>query len=113
AGRGGRLLVLTVVQPRNRVTATGHGAPAAVSTKTGGRSMSARNFRATLAADPELGAGNVLLRLAEHGADMDSPRVSFDTEVDGIPAWTPLSLRTLTERVAARAEWFARAGIGR
>src|SRR5207248_9148138 len=27
--------------------------------------------------------------------------------------WTPLSLRTLTERVAARAEWFARHGIGR
>src|SRR5581483_10288931 len=26
---------------------------------------------------------------------------------------TPLSLRTLTERVAARAEWFARHGIGR
>ncbi len=55
----------------------------------------------------------MLLRLAEHGADMDMPRVTFDTEVDGIPAWTPLSLRTLTERVAARAEWFARHGIGR
>jgi acyl-CoA synthetase (AMP-forming)/AMP-acid ligase II len=66
-----------------------------------------------LAADPELGAGNVLLRLAEHGADMDMPRVTFDTGVDAIAAWTPLSLRTLTERVAARAEWFARRGIGR
>ena len=75
--------------------------------------MSATNLRAVLAADPELGAGNVLLRLAEHGADMDLPRVTFDTGVDGIPAWTPLSLRTLTERVAARAEWFARHGIGR
>src|SRR5258707_13394277 len=61
----------------------------------------------------ELGAGNVLLRLAEHGADMDMPRVTFDTGVDGIAAWTPLSLRTLTERAAARAEWFARHGIGR
>jgi acyl-coenzyme A synthetase/AMP-(fatty) acid ligase len=61
----------------------------------------------------ELGAGNVLLRLAEHGADMDMPRVTFDTEVDGIAAWTPLSLRTLTERTAARAEWFQRHGIGR
>jgi acyl-coenzyme A synthetase/AMP-(fatty) acid ligase len=71
------------------------------------------NLRARLAADTELGAGNVLLRLAEHGADMDIPRITFDTEVDAIPAWTPLSLRTLTERVAARAEWFARAGIGR
>ena len=36
----------------------------------------------------------------------------FDTEVDGIPAWTPLSLRTLTERVAARADWFARRASG-
>jgi acyl-coenzyme A synthetase/AMP-(fatty) acid ligase len=75
--------------------------------------VSATNLRAVLAADPELGAGNVLLRLAEHGADMDVPRVTFDTGFDTIPAWTPLSLRTLTERVAARAEWFARHGIGR
>jgi acyl-coenzyme A synthetase/AMP-(fatty) acid ligase len=66
-----------------------------------------------LAADPELGAGNVLLRLAEHGADMDMPRVTFDTGFDDIAAWTPLSLRTLTERAAARADWFARRGIGR
>lgn len=75
--------------------------------------MSGGNLRAALAADMSLGAGNVLLRLAEHGADMDLPRVTFDTGVDGIPAWTPLSLRTLTERVAARAEWFGRHGIGR
>ena len=75
--------------------------------------MGTGNLRSVLAADQELGAGNVLLRLAEHGADMDAPRVTFDTDVDGIPAWTPLSLRTLTERVAARAEWFARHGIGR
>jgi acyl-coenzyme A synthetase/AMP-(fatty) acid ligase len=75
--------------------------------------VSASNLRAVLAADQELGAGNVLLRLAEHGADMDMPRVTFDTEVDGIAAWTPLSLRTLTERVAARAEWYGRHGIGR
>jgi len=75
--------------------------------------VSAGNLRVVLAADQELGAGNVLLRLAEHGADMDMPRVTFDTEVDAIAAWTPLSLRTLTERVAARAEWFAQHGIGR
>ena len=75
--------------------------------------MSAGNLRAVLAADHELGAGNVLLRLAEHGADMDMPRVTFDTDVDAIAAWTPLSLRTLTERVAARAEWLHRHGIGR
>ena len=75
--------------------------------------MGTGNLRAALAADATLGAGNVLLRLAEHGADMDMPRVSFDTDVDGIAAWTPLSLRTLTQRVAARAEWFARHGVGR
>ena len=75
--------------------------------------MSASNLRVVLAADPELGAGNVLLRLAEHGADMDMPRITFDTAFDTVPAWTPLSLRTLTERVAARAEWLARRGIGR
>ena len=75
--------------------------------------MSTGNLRAVLAADQELGAGNVLLRLAEHGADMEMPRVTFDTDVDGIAAWTPLSLHTLTERVAARAEWFTRHGIGR
>ena len=75
--------------------------------------MSASNLRVVLAEDPELGAGNVLLRLAEHGADMDMPRITFDTAFDAVPAWTPLSLRALTERVAARADWFARRGIGR
>ena len=75
--------------------------------------MSTGNLRAALAADQELGAGNALLRLAEHGADMDMPRVTFDTDVDRIAAWTPMSLRTLTERVAARADWFARHGIRR
>ncbi len=75
--------------------------------------MKGSNPRAVLAADTELGAGNVLLRLAEHGADLDMPRVTFDTDVDANPAWTPLSLRTLTRLVAARAEWFARHGVGR
>jgi acyl-coenzyme A synthetase/AMP-(fatty) acid ligase len=75
--------------------------------------VSAINLRAVLAADQELGAGNVLLRLAELGASMDMPRITFDTDVDEIPAWTPLALSTLTERVAARAQWFQRRGIGR
>ena len=74
--------------------------------------MDPANLRTILAADQELGAANVLPRLAEHGADADLPRLSFDLPVDGIPAFTALSLRTLTERVAARAEWFARHGIG-
>lgn len=75
--------------------------------------MSSAQLRTALARDMRVGAGNVPLMLVEHGADLDVPRVSFDVDVDGIPAWTPLSLRQLTERVAARAEWFARRGIGR
>jgi 3-aminoavenalumate diazotase len=71
------------------------------------------NLRAALAEDMRVGAGNVLLMLAEHGADRDIPRISFDTDVDGIPEWTPLSLSTLTERVAARAAWFAARGVRR
>ncbi len=39
----------------------------------------------------------MLLRLAEHGADMDMPQVTFDTGFDTIPAWTPLSLRAVDE----------------
>jgi acyl-coenzyme A synthetase/AMP-(fatty) acid ligase len=70
-----------------------------------------RNIRAALAADPQLGAGNVLPKLAEHGAGLDRPSLTFDVEVDGIPAWTALDLRTLIERVAARAEWFHRNGV--
>ena len=66
-----------------------------------------------LAADMELGAGNVLLRLAEHGADLDEPRIAFDTPVDGFKPWTLLSLRELTELAAARADWFRGKGIGR
>ncbi|MGH3991405.1 MAG: class I adenylate-forming enzyme family protein, partial [Pseudonocardiaceae bacterium] len=71
------------------------------------------SLRAALAADLRLGAGNVLPMLAEHGAEPEAPRVTFDVDVDGIAAWTPLSLRTLTRRVAARAHWFAEAGVGR
>jgi hypothetical protein len=39
--------------------------------------VSKTNLRAVLAADMELGAGNMLRGLAEHGADMDMPRVTF------------------------------------
>ncbi len=75
--------------------------------------MDPTNLRAVLTQDQQVGAGNVLLRLAEHGADPDLPRVSFDRDVDGIAAWTPLSLTELTERAAARAHWFSERGIGR
>ena len=71
----------------------------------------ARNLRAVLAGDPELGTGNVLMKLREHGADPDGPGLTFDVDVDGHPAWTPLSLGALTERVAARASWLYEHGI--
>ncbi len=74
--------------------------------------MRGRGFRAALAADPAIGAGNVLVKLIEHGADLDGPGITFDTEVDGHPAWEPLTLGLLHERVAARAQWLHRRGIG-
>src|SRR5450755_1928068 len=73
--------------------------------------MSATNIRAALAADPDLGAGNVLLKLAEHGAAPDGPGITFDVPVDGHPAWAPLTLGALRERVAARAAWLHHHGI--
>jgi acyl-coenzyme A synthetase/AMP-(fatty) acid ligase len=74
--------------------------------------VTAGNFRAALAADPELGAGNVLVKVIEHGADLDGPGITFDVDVDGHPAWEPLSLGQLRDRVAARAAWLHGHGIG-
>jgi acyl-coenzyme A synthetase/AMP-(fatty) acid ligase len=70
------------------------------------------NIRARLAADPGLGAGNVLPKLFEHGADPDGPGAAFDVEVDGYPAWQGLTLGQLRERVAARAAWWHGQGVG-
>ncbi len=73
--------------------------------------MATGSIRAVLAADPQLGAGNVLHKLIEHGAPLTGPGITFDTEVDGHPAWEDLTLGGLYERVAARAAWFRDAGI--
>ncbi|HEU4425532.1 MAG TPA: class I adenylate-forming enzyme family protein, partial [Pilimelia sp.] len=73
--------------------------------------MTAKNIRALLAADPDLGAGNVLVKLLEHGADPQGPGITFDVEVDGHPAYAPLTLGQLHERVAARAAWLHAYGI--
>lgn len=73
--------------------------------------MGGRSIRGLLAADPDIGAGNVLVKLLEHGASPDGPGITFDVDVDGHPAWTPLTLGMLHERVAARAEWLYRRGI--
>ncbi|HEU5356533.1 MAG TPA: class I adenylate-forming enzyme family protein [Actinocrinis sp.] len=74
--------------------------------------MSIAGIRAALAADPELGAGNVLPKLIEHGAPLDGPGIAFDRAVDGLPAWDGLTLGQLHERVMARADWLRRRGVG-
>ena len=73
--------------------------------------MAADNLRVVLAADPDLGAGNVLAKLMEHRAPTDRPALTFDTELDGRPAWTPFTLGELTDLVRARAGWLRRHGV--
>ncbi|MFH8990997.1 class I adenylate-forming enzyme family protein [Streptomyces sp. NPDC017940] len=65
--------------------------------------MKRTNDRAQLAADQELGIGNVLTSLAGRGTGLDRPALTFDTDVEGHPAWQPLTLHELDQRVAARA----------
>jgi acyl-coenzyme A synthetase/AMP-(fatty) acid ligase len=73
--------------------------------------MRATNIRGVLADDPDIGAGNVLAKLIEHGAAPDGPGITFDVDVDGHPAWSPLTLGMLHARVAARAAWLHQHGI--
>ncbi|MEV8512137.1 class I adenylate-forming enzyme family protein [Dactylosporangium sp. NPDC051484] len=75
--------------------------------------MASTSIRAALAGDPSVGAGNVLHKLIEHGAPLDGPGMTFDTPVDGIPAWQGLTLGELYTRAAARAAWLHAAGIRR
>ncbi|MFT2019752.1 AMP-binding protein [Streptomyces sp. 796.1] len=65
--------------------------------------MNPKNERAELAADQRLGVGNVLTTLLDRGTELDAPTLTFDTEVDGHPAWQAHSLAELGQRVAARA----------
>ncbi|MEU4986146.1 class I adenylate-forming enzyme family protein [Streptomyces sp. NPDC021969] len=73
--------------------------------------MKPKNERAELAADQRLGVGNVLTSLIERGTGLDTPTLTFDTEVDGHPAWQALSLAALGDRVAARAAALHALGI--
>jgi acyl-coenzyme A synthetase/AMP-(fatty) acid ligase len=73
--------------------------------------VSTPNLRAALADDPTLGAGNVLAKVLEHGAPEDGPGITFDAGVDGHPAWAPLTLGQLRDRVAARAAWLHERGV--
>lgn len=70
-----------------------------------------KNLRAMLAADPELGAGNVVTRLLALGADPAGPGLTFDVAVDGHPAWTAMTLGELDERINARAAWLHEHGV--
>jgi acyl-CoA synthetase (AMP-forming)/AMP-acid ligase II len=73
--------------------------------------MTIANLRAALAADPDLGAGNVLVKLIEHGAPLDGPGMTFDTPLDDLPAWHALTLGELHQRVAARAAQLHARGV--
>ncbi|TCO49605.1 acyl-CoA synthetase (AMP-forming)/AMP-acid ligase II [Kribbella antiqua] len=72
-----------------------------------------KSLRARLAADPNIGAGNVLATVLAHGADPDGPGLTFDTAVDHYPAEHPLTLGELDDRVQARTAWLHERGIGR
>ncbi|GAB2631565.1 class I adenylate-forming enzyme family protein [Kribbella swartbergensis] len=72
-----------------------------------------KSLRARLAADPAIGAGNVLAGVIAHGADLDGPGLTFDTAFDHYPAEHPLTLGELDERVQARTAWLHEHGIGR
>ncbi|WP_018350590.1 class I adenylate-forming enzyme family protein [Longispora albida] len=75
--------------------------------------MTTKSLRGALAADPFIGAGNVLGTVLAHGADPDGPGLTFDVDVDGHPAYEVMSLGKLDERVNARAAWLHAHGIGR
>jgi len=72
-----------------------------------------RSIRAVLAADPYVGAGNVMTRLVELGESLDGPGLAFDADVDGHPAWSVLTLGELYRTVAARAALLRDAGVRR
>ncbi|MFJ9623878.1 class I adenylate-forming enzyme family protein [Streptomyces sp. NPDC101181] len=65
--------------------------------------MNPKNERAEFSADRRLGVGNVLTELLARGTGLHAPTLTFDTEVDGHPAWQALTLAELGERVASRA----------
>lgn len=75
--------------------------------------MTPRNLRAILAADPSVGAGNVLTTRAEQDLDPDRPALTFDTPVDGLPAGRPLTVRALDRAARARAAALHRLGVRR
>lgn len=75
--------------------------------------MTIRSLRAELAGDPAVGAANVLTTRVERGLDPDAPALTFDTPVDGRPAWEPLSVRELDRAVRVRAATLDGLGVRR
>ncbi len=72
-----------------------------------------KSLRARLAADPEIGTGNVLHRVIAHGADLDGPGLTFDTRRRPLPGRASADVGQLDERVQARTAWLHEHGIGR
>lgn len=70
-----------------------------------------KNRRMQLAADENLGVGNALDTVIALGERLDEPTLTFDTDVDGHPAWQPLTLRELGDAVARRAAALSARGI--
>lgn len=75
--------------------------------------MTNKSVRARLAADPHVGAGNVLTTLAELDVGLDKPSLTFDTAVDGFPAWRTTTLRQVHRLVTARAAALRALGIAK
>ncbi|MEU7055838.1 class I adenylate-forming enzyme family protein [Streptomyces sp. NPDC046197] len=73
--------------------------------------MTLRQLRAQLAADQELGVGNVLSTLVAHTGDDAESGLTFDSAVDDHPAWYRMTLAELDRAVAARAAWFHALGV--
>jgi acyl-coenzyme A synthetase/AMP-(fatty) acid ligase len=69
------------------------------------------NIRALLAADPDVGAGNVLSTRVRLGIGLDVPRVTFDTAVDGRAAWQAFTVAELDRAVRARAAQLHALGV--
>ncbi len=73
--------------------------------------MPGTSIRARLAADPGVGAGNVLTTLAGLDVGLDTPQLAFDTAAGAHPAWQPMTLRQVHRLVAARAAALHELGI--
>jgi acyl-coenzyme A synthetase/AMP-(fatty) acid ligase len=73
--------------------------------------MTVRSVRAVLATDARIGAGNVVTVRLARGLRVDDPVVTFDSGIDGFPAWQPLTIRQLDQLSAARAAALHDAGV--